>query len=163
MLSLDELFLKHGTDKSSLNHNYAPTYERYINPARVKSLLELGVDRGASLRAWRDWLPWADIHGIEINYRLGIEGCVIHYGNATDKVLIDRLGVFDLIIDDASHETAQIERSLELLWPHLSSGGWYVIEDLAANGNVGGVALFLRPGVNEVHRHGEIIFARKGG
>jgi hypothetical protein len=162
-MSLDELFLKHGTDKSSTGHNYAPIYERYLQPDTITSLLELGVASGASLRAWRDWCPRARIHGIErdAHVALAIEGCVIHYVDATDKRLTDFLGVFDVVIDDASHEVAQIERALELLWPHLTPGGWYVIEDLAAHATVGGVALFLRPGVTELHRHGEILFARK--
>ena len=36
---------------------------------------------------------------------------------------------WDLIVDDASHDGIKTERTLELLWPLVSAGGFYVIED----------------------------------
>lgn len=38
---------------------------------------------------------------------------------------------FDIIIDDGGHKTYQILESFRHLWPLVSSGGYYIIEDLA--------------------------------
>ena len=159
-MSLDSLFLKHGTDKSSKNHNYGPIYEKYLDPESISALLELGVARGASLRAWYEWCPHATIHGIDLT-PVYVAGCIVRVGDVTDPELISDLDSFDVIIDDASHQLDQIRVSLDLLWPHLNPGGWYVIEDLAANKYEAGTLLIALNDVSEVHRHGEIILARK--
>ena len=39
-------------------------------------------------------------------------------------------GKFDVIIDDASHASHHQQISLGALFPHLNSGGYYIIEDL---------------------------------
>jgi hypothetical protein len=38
--------------------------------------------------------------------------------------------IFDIIIDDGSHNPADIITSLENLWPNLAPDGYYCIEDL---------------------------------
>ena len=66
--TLDQLFIDHQTDKSSLGHNYSPTYERFFEEFRDKefSLLEIGIDKGDSLRAWEEYFPNAAINGVDI-------------------------------------------------------------------------------------------------
>lgn len=156
-MALHDLFLRHGTDKAA--HGYAPWYEHYLDPKRVGALLEIGVAKGASLRAWREWLPWAEIHGIDRNPDTPeVDGCVVHRSDVCDWRSPTR---FDVVIDDGSHLRVDIEDAVFRLWPSLRPGGWYVVEDLAANAYRGGVELFARPDAAEVHRHGEIVFARK--
>lgn len=133
---LHELGLKHGTDKATF-HRYCDFYEQHL-PARVDRLLEIGIMEGASLRMWRDYYPDADlIAGVdndEHRGRLKITGVRTVWLDATDpsevELLVSRLGPFDVIIDDASHMTADQQKTFELLWPAVTPGGVYVIEDL---------------------------------
>eukprot|EP01031_Cornospumella_fuschlensis_P040462 gene40462-49316_t len=37
---------------------------------------------------------------------------------------------FDIIVDDGGHESSQILPSLQYLWPMVSYGGYYVVEDV---------------------------------
>jgi hypothetical protein len=60
-LTLDELAIKHGTDKSSPYHDYCRIHEELLAPLRHEpvALLELGVANGASLRMWGDYFTQA--------------------------------------------------------------------------------------------------------
>lgn len=134
--SLDKLALRHGTDKASTHHNYTPHYEQYFAAHRNEplSLLELGVYKGASLRAWRDYFPNATITGVDISPPVEVEGCVVFQGSQDDAEFLDHLarhtGPYDIIVDDASHLSSLTIHSFEILYPHLKPGGIYVIEDL---------------------------------
>ena len=65
MLTLDSLAEKHGTDKGSVPvsglypKHYTRLYERYFAHLRDEeiTLLEIGVQAGASLRMWEEILP----------------------------------------------------------------------------------------------------------
>ncbi|MGO8745772.1 MAG: class I SAM-dependent methyltransferase [Thermoguttaceae bacterium] len=141
---LSTLNLEHRSDKGACDHayggmTYLDIYEQYFAPIRhaVKSVLELGVYEGASLRLWRDYFTNAKIHGIDHS-----PDCKKHEGARVkvtigpqdDPKTIDAAvaadGPFDLIIDDASHLHPMTIASWNLLWPHITPGGWYVIEDL---------------------------------
>jgi hypothetical protein len=65
--SLDELAVRHGTDKSSRRHGFAEIYETYVRPLRDEpiAMLEIGVWKGASLRMWADYFPNGRIHGLD--------------------------------------------------------------------------------------------------
>ena len=136
-VTLDDLALKHGTDKASNGHNYCPQYEQYLGHLRntQPTLLELGVYEGASLRMWRDYFPRGTIVGLDINPLVDeIDGVDIHVGDqASYEDIETQLAIyqgFDVIIDDASHLSSLTIKSFELLYPHLKPGGLYVIEDL---------------------------------
>jgi hypothetical protein len=76
-MTIDELAIKHNTDKSSLDHNYTQYYQKYFdlycdNP---KKILELGIyttgsvnliNAGASLRTWSEYYKDAEIIGLDI-------------------------------------------------------------------------------------------------
>lgn len=143
MNQLDKLAIKHGTDKSSLSHGYTEQYARYLPQKPKGSLLELGwgghedPDKGgSSARMWRDWLPGWVIQIIDNemkNLTSDDSGIRLGYGSQADPQFIEAVsatsGPFDVIIDDASHLSSLTIQSFGLLWPHLKSGGWYVVED----------------------------------
>ncbi|HQT68764.1 MAG TPA: hypothetical protein PLC74_14290, partial [Acetobacteraceae bacterium] len=58
-LSLDDIGMAHGTDKSSIYHNYLNFYEIFFKPFRQIELkiLEIGVLNGASLKTWEQYFP----------------------------------------------------------------------------------------------------------
>lgn len=143
--TLDQIMLRHKTDKSSAEHDYAPLYEDKFRSHRddALTLLELGVWRGSSLRVWRDYFPNATIIGLDRNRPLASleDADVVQFqAEQQDEVPIDRCGSlygpFNIIIDDASHISSKTIRSFELLWPHLAPGGIYVIEDLQTSYDV---------------------------
>lgn len=125
------------TDKGG---NYLTYYESFFSPHRHRALnfLELGINRGGSLQMWRDYFTYGQIFGVDINAVSMPESPRIHtfVGDVCDPGVFQRIeaetgvGVFDIIIDDASHMGASIRTSFEHLFPErLAPGGIYVIED----------------------------------
>jgi hypothetical protein len=153
--SLATLFAQHGTDK--LGHGYAGLYECLFGERRYRIMrfLEVGIGTvtpganftmaahpnyrpGASLRAWRDWLPNALIYGMDPQ-----ADCMIADEPRIVTMLCDSTnslsattfmgtvpGLLDVIVDDGSHWPADQLATLTNLWPYLRPGGTYVIEDL---------------------------------
>lgn len=130
---LHTIGLKHNTDKAFF-HKYLDFYQKQL-PKRSFSgrLLEIGVMDGASLRMWREYYPKAEIVGVDIDDKshLEINGVTILKLDATDPKALDSLGMFDIIVDDGSHMTADQQASFEHLYLNqLSPKGYYIIEDL---------------------------------
>ncbi len=133
-MTAGELFTKYGSDKNT-NHNYGEFYDSLI-PDResVKFVLEIGTATGAALLAWRDMYPNAVLVGFdrENSVIAGEKRIEFFKGDLKDRT--DLLGAvgsrkFDLIVEDASHEFDDNLRTLFWLWPHVASGGIYVIEE----------------------------------
>jgi predicted O-methyltransferase YrrM len=132
-MRLHDIGIKHNTDKAFF-HRYLDFYEKHL-PKRnfTGRLLEIGVMDGASMHMWREYYPKAEIVGVDINDKshLSIDGVVILRLDATDPEQMKDLGVFDIIVDDGSHMTADQQKSFEHLYLNqLSPNGYYVIEDL---------------------------------
>jgi hypothetical protein len=139
-MTLDTLAIEYGTDKSSKWHNYTKLYSKYFEGMRldVKKVLELGVDRGGSLKMWRDYFPNAKIYGIDNDFHCEDrqpEGTKVFIGKQEDTEFLDGFikevgGDFDIIVDDAGHDPQAQRVSFEYLFDHLKPGGIYVVEDL---------------------------------
>lgn len=137
MRTLDEIAISTGTDKNSLCHNYSPYYSIFFNPLRDQKLniLEVGIYHGDSLRLWEEFFPNAMIYGADI------EDCRQHETDRIKTFIMDqssptslitvltKLPQLDIIICDGSHQSADDILTFETLWPHLNSGGYFVIED----------------------------------
>lgn len=113
------------------------------------NVLELGIFEGGSAFAFAGLWPSAKIVGVDlapanpwIEKHLGALGLeqriILHHGVAQDDeaalaaiVAEDLGGRLDVVVDDASHLYEPSRRSFELLFPYLSPGGLYVIEDWA--------------------------------
>ncbi len=138
-MTLDEIAIKHGTDKCSKGHGYTLFYEPYFEPLRNQeiNLLEIGVHYGRSIRTWAEYFPKGIIYGVDIKpgcKKLERESRVyISIGSQADKkFLTDSFKdvKFDIIIDDGSHHDDHMLISYEALWSYLKSKGLYIIEDL---------------------------------
>jgi SAM-dependent methyltransferase len=137
---LDEIGRKHGTDKCAgpgSTHDYLRKYEFFFRPLREKAFtfLELGVYKGASLRVWSEYFTQAKIYGVDI------EPSALNHAGGRAEVLIGDLAKNDflqslidlqpaVVLDDASHWWPDQLRALFTLYPALSSGGLYIIEDI---------------------------------
>lgn len=103
------------------------------------ALLELGVQRGGSMRMWLDLLPNAQIAGLDLNeVEVDDDSGRLHIfqGFQQDPEVLDRIALevaphgFDVIVDDASHIGTYTSESFWHLFPnHLKPGGVYVIDD----------------------------------
>lgn len=133
MSYLDKLGVKYGTDKSSITHNYLETYENYFYDFRNEefTLFEIGVAGGASIKMWREFMPYAKIFGVDNNPACAGEGIFI--GSQIDKDFLDKvlaeIGEPIIIIDDGGHVGHETIKSFEILFPQVKSGGYYIIED----------------------------------
>lgn len=138
---LHEAASKHGTDKGAENHSfdgtsYLDVYGMVFAPAARRDgikLLELGVKDGASLRMWCEVFPSWEIIGVDIakSPNLDVGNATFYCRDRTDPWLRN-LGPLDAVIDDASHFVGKTLRSFQLLFPVLSPGGVYIIEDVSA-------------------------------
>ena len=130
--TLREVFEKHGTDKAA--HGYSAFYEMLPTPA---SLLEVGVFRGASLKAWREFWPRCCIVGLDTFERIRqegvceLEGIWLAAGDSRKGPFLSMIGSpYSVIIDDGSHKPRDQAATFRNLWPLLAPGGVYVIEDV---------------------------------
>jgi len=89
-----------------------------------------------SLNMWRDYLPKATIIGFDISTFQQPEDkkSFIVQGDQNSrndlKKILDIEKGLDVVIDDALHASPHQQISLSYLFPHLTSGGLYFIEDL---------------------------------
>ncbi len=137
--SLFEIGVERKTGKIR-SKRYDLYYEKHLGPIRFAPLafLEIGIQRGKSLRMWEEFFPSARISAIDIDEKClqyQSERSRVFIGNQTDKDFLLQVveasgGQFDVIIDDGGHYVDQQFTSFEVLFPTLRSGGIYVIEDL---------------------------------
>lgn len=151
MMTLDEIAIKHGTDKASKHpliagHDYCRFYEQFFEPLRDQPIkfLEIGVGGGESIRAWLEYFPNAKIFGLDFvqhtnpwnTPRSGVhERYTFVHGDQTDEVMwkclaADYGGDWDVVMDDGGHHNDQVIISFNALWPALKSRGLYCVEDL---------------------------------
>lgn len=142
---LDTLFNKHGCDKSS-RHKYHLVYERdfsNIQNERI-NILEIGIFKGNSIKAWLEYFPNAHIYGIDIFTRINPEeiGVLnndrVHWirGDSLSDSVVEQVNeawpniTFDVIIDDGKHTPEANRLSFKNLSQFLNKNGSYYIEDV---------------------------------
>jgi hypothetical protein len=149
---LKQLFDKHGSDKSA-EHDYHLVYGPILNrPESVTAILEIGLGShnddivsnmgrqgkpGASLRAFREFLPNAQIYGADVDKRILFQEDRIrtYFVDQTNLESFDALGTnvaasLDLIIDDGLHSPNANIAVLIFGLSRLKIGGWLVVEDI---------------------------------
>jgi SAM-dependent methyltransferase len=145
-------FDRYGSDKAN-DHNYHQIYGSILRkPKEVTALLEIGLGTnnqdvvsnmgragkpGASLRAFRDFLPNAKIYGADVDRRILFREDRIEtfFVDQTDlnslAALSENVGTdFDLIIDDGLHSPNANIAVLAFALSKLKNGGWLVVEDI---------------------------------
>jgi predicted O-methyltransferase YrrM len=139
-MTLTQLAAKYGANKIAI---ITDVYEALLAARRHEPLrvLEIGVQGGGSLRMWREWLPAAELFGIDID-----DACRAHAGDRCQVHILDQAresdlrhfldltgGQFDFIIDDGGHSMTQQLTSFAVLFPALAAGGLYAIEDVGTS------------------------------
>ncbi len=123
--------LSFNTDKITV-HGYLPAYQEIaarLGPAA--RVLELGVESGESLRLWRHLFPDGTVTGVDGNadstWPDGTRKVVALHDDPGLPAMLG--GPYDLIVDDGCHVGDVVRRSFALLWPLVTPGGCYVVED----------------------------------
>lgn len=150
---LSSLFQMYGSDKCSVHHQYHLLYAHLLakldnNP---KKILEIGIGTnnpelvstmgiaghpGASLRAFRDFLPNTEIVGADVDKECLFEEERIHTC-FTDQLslltlhsTLGNMGPYDMIIDDGLHAIGANINVILFGLEHIASPGFLVIEDI---------------------------------
>lgn len=154
---LSTLMNLYGSDKGGRNnvHNYADFYSTIFDKKRllVKNFLEIGLGTNdinlpsnmgkqgiplASLRAWRDYFPKANIFGADIDKKIlkNEKRIKTFFVDQTKKKTIDllfkkiKIKQFDVILEDGLHEFNANINFFENSIKYLSKKGIYIIEDV---------------------------------
>lgn len=125
-------------------HQYARHYGRHFMDLRRTSftLLQIGIDGhrregsgGESLRMWKRLFPKAQIVGLEQDDRpfLNEKRILVYQGSQTDAYLLRSIARkhrnLKIIVDAGSHRPEHIRATFAILFPLLSDGGFYAIEE----------------------------------
>lgn len=135
---LFELFKNHKGRLLWKWDHYLNLYDRHFGKFEAPRLLEIGVWQGGSLELWRKYFgPGATICGIDIDpgCRVAVDAPnLVRIGTQDDPVflrsVVEEMGGLDIVLDDGSHFGKHQIASFETLFPLLSYGGVYAIEDL---------------------------------
>ena len=143
--NLDALARLWGTDKAPGHHSYTQYYASHLRGRRRsdKCVLEIGIGNerdpqtgGNSLRMWRHYFPHAAIYGIDL-YEKWFESesriTTLTADQSDPSALsraVDGCPPFDLVVDDGSHVGSHVITTFDVLFPKVTPGGYYAIEDL---------------------------------
>lgn len=152
---LAELFDMWGSDKNT--HNYAPFFEKHL-PESVNRLMEIGVDKGGGIKAFRDYYNYeGEYHAYSYKYGdcgMPTKQDFIDWGFVTHEAYQHNVEYirtlpkdFDVVVEDASHlADDQIVTFKEMFVNNINEGGWYICEDLHCY-NDGESGKYFRRGV----------------
>ena len=120
--------------------HYFDIYHRHLERFRGRPvvILEFGVNQGGSLQMWRHYFGRkATIYGVDIDprcARLGGRRIKVFIGDQEDRDFLRNLaaeiGPIDVLIEDGGHTMGQQITTFEELYPHLTPGGVFLIEDV---------------------------------
>ena len=137
LLDLTRILIEEGSDKFH-RHRYDVAYSLLFDRIRysARSVLEVGVYKGQSLRAWQRYFQFAKVVGLDLRARpVDLPESIVYVqGDQGDRGLLNEIaaehGPFDVIIEDGSHQMRHQVQCAQWLWPHVKLGGVYVCEDL---------------------------------
>lgn len=122
---------KHGTDKAS--HGYMRHYHRHLLAQNTYDILEIGCEKGNSIRMWLEALPNVSVVGLDLFMEYPVPdilGATFIKGNQLDHEILYNLRnncQFDMIIDDGSHNSRD---QLVTFYSLFGTSNLYVVEDL---------------------------------
>jgi hypothetical protein len=116
---------------------YLKNREKNSDALTPIKFLEIGVDRGGSLEIWHKYFDSGTvIFGIDIKEEcrnINEKAFQVRIGSQDDpeflRLVVSEMGGVDIILDDGSHIAKHQRKSFDVLFPMLSEGGIYIIED----------------------------------
>ena len=137
----------YNTDASLHKHAYTSIYNLLFSNMRYKDIKlgELGILDNHSMLSWMEFFPNAKLYGFEwfdsriekaINDNID---CTYIKMNVKDVDSISEgltaAGMFDILIEDSTHEFEDQIRFINEAYKHLKPGGILIIEDIFLNAN----------------------------
>ena len=113
-------------------------YPKYLEELRHEpvTLLEIGIGEQGSCKMWSEYFDAEGCRFIGID-RLSskeIPRWKFHVADQSNPKDIGAIGrqhsPLDIVIDDGSHHAEHQRTSFEALWPYVTPGGLYFIEDI---------------------------------
>ena len=157
MSLLTRVMNKNGSDKGSGHHNYTDFYSELFSHKRFDefNLLEIGIGTinpnvpssmagtpggykpGSSLRGWKEYFPFANIYGCDVDPNILFEEDRIktfHLDQTKPEMLKSQICnkklTYDIMIDDGLHHFKTNWNVLKTIYEKLNPGGIYIIEDI---------------------------------
>jgi hypothetical protein len=134
----ESTFNKTGSDKST-RHNYHEVYSALFGDRDVvKSILEIGIYHGGSLRSWKELFKKSHILGLDYERSFFIEEDRIKslYVDQRDlRTFYDvykdtERKTYDFIVDDGCHDPYETLTTFNAVLPWLNVDGWFIVEDI---------------------------------
>lgn len=125
-------------EEPNIGHTYGDSYddifESYDRDCDI-NFLEIGIQKGGSLLAWRDYFKNANIYGVDIvdsilpEYRRNDFNYII--SDIKDELVKEKLKnvKFDIIIDDGSHILSDVLFAVSNYLEKLNKDGVMIVED----------------------------------
>lgn len=122
-----------------IGHSYGSSYDeifRSFDRNAPLNILEIGIQKGGSLCAWKDYFPNANIYGIDIRdeilpeyRRLDFHYLIMDVKNPKIHEILKNVS-FDIIIDDGSHLLGDVLFVVKNFLGKLNVDGQMIIEDV---------------------------------
>jgi hypothetical protein len=147
------------SDKATV-HQYTLHYEWLLGHLRDAPInfLEIGVLQEHSLKGWDQYFSRANVYGADRGHYKSNRILWCDQSNLTSIQQLAKLRTWDVIIDDASHIPSHQLSTFLTLFPKLSAGGIYIIEEQFA----AAVDLVNRPTSSpsgcRLHGHRDVVF-----
>jgi hypothetical protein len=165
---LGEIGKKYDTDKSSQRYNgychpYTLFYDGLFKDKKNETLniAELGVYKGGSLLMWQEYFINAKIYGFEYcdnfindfkknynNDRINIYNIDVTNTDSIVKAFSELNILYDIIIEDTTHQFEDQIRVIENTYQYLKPGGILIIEDIFKSYNENDYINRLNPILN---------------
>ena len=143
-MNLDNIINNDKTDKNTV-HSYLELYQHLFNNKQLtaKNILEIGIDRGGSIKLWSDFFINATIYGLDIMNIDDICDDIKNIHNiklyssydAYDPITFNNVFLksnikFDVLIDDGPHTLESMILFIQLYSQINTDDGILIIEDV---------------------------------
>jgi hypothetical protein len=130
------------TDKNT-THSYIELYEELLHSKQftAKNILEIGIQRGGSIKLWHDYFINATVYGLDIIPitdtwdKIRCEPRIkLGRFDAYDEIFFNKnfLGKikFDMMLDDGPHTLESMKQFIKLYTQVMTDDGILIIEDV---------------------------------
>lgn len=132
MSNLISYYLNKNQSDKCYSHSYQLIYDEFFqkfNRDLPLDILEVGVEKGGSLLAWKEYFPNAHVIGVDIAATREYIDSGVQFV-LSDIKKYQPTNSFDIIIEDGSHSNEDALWAVEHLTKHLKIGGTLFIEDV---------------------------------
>jgi len=132
------------TDKNT-THSYIELYEELLYNKRLtaKNILEVGIQRGGSIKLWHDYFTNATIYGLDIipitetwneiqcEPRIKLSSFDAYNEDNFNDNFLGKVK-FDMMLDDGPHTLESMKQFIHLYTQVMTDDGILIIEDVQA-------------------------------